>query len=124
MQLLINILFIIWTAPLYGVPYNIGSSYSAVFCPHGTVCLPLLTIPGGMKLLINLLPTSQKKKKSWEGKKEEKKKSSSASKVQRICLHPKLYGCMFPGSPCHTWTETNGNIHRQMCLGHSDPVTI
>ena len=22
----------------------------------------------------------------------------------------KLYGCMFPGSPCHTWTETDGNI--------------
>ena len=20
-----------------------------------------------------------------------------------------LYGCTFPGSPCHTWTETNGN---------------
>ena len=22
----------------------------------------------------------------------------------------KLYGCMFPGSPCCTWTETDGNI--------------
>ena len=22
----------------------------------------------------------------------------------------KLYGCMFPGSPCHTQTETDGNI--------------
>ena len=22
----------------------------------------------------------------------------------------KLYGCMFPGSPCHTRTETDGNI--------------
>ena len=25
-------------------------------------------------------------------------------------LISKLYGCMFPGSPCHTWTETDGNI--------------
>ena len=22
----------------------------------------------------------------------------------------KLYGCMFPGSPCHSWTKTDGNI--------------
>ena len=109
-RLLINILFVTWTAPLYRVPYNIGSSYSAVFRPHGTVGLPLLTIPGGMKLLINLLPTSQKKEKEifpkGEGqkkkRKKKRKKASLASKVQRICLHPKLYGCMFPGSPCHT----------------------
>ena len=47
-----------------------------------------------------------------------------ASKVQGYACGPKLYGCMFPGSPCCTRTETNGNIHRQVCLGHLDPITI
>ena len=28
----------------------------------------------------------------------------------------KLYGCMFPGSPCHTQTETNGNTPCSLIL--------
>ena len=34
------------------------------------------------------------------------------------------YGCMFPGSSCHTWTETNGNTPRQTRnIGHC-PLVI
>ena len=55
-KLLINILFVIWTAPLYGVPYKIGPGCSASFRPHRTIALPLLTVQWGMKLLINLWP--------------------------------------------------------------------
>ena len=97
MQLLINILFIIWTAPLYRVPYNIGSGYSAIFRPHGTVGLPLLTIPGGTKLLINLLPTSQKKKKSWEGKKKgrEEKNQVWPKKYKGYVCIPNYMGACF-----------------------------
>ena len=39
-----------------------------------------------------------------------KRKIKFGLKSTRICLHPKLYGCMFPGSSCCTQTETDGNI--------------
>ena len=41
-------------------------------------------------------------------------------KYKGYACGPKSYGCMFPGSQCHTQTETNGNIHRHMCLGYLD----
>ena len=119
--LLINILFVTWTAPLYGVPYNIGPGCSAFFRPHRTVGL-MLTVLWGMKLLINLWPIP--KNISLKGKAGEKKNQVWPQKYKGYACGPKLYGCMFPGSPCHTQTETNGNIHRHMCLGYLDPITI
>ena len=35
---------------------------------------------------------------------------------------PNYMGACFQAPSAHTWTETNGNIHRFMCLSYSDHV--
>ena len=57
-----------------------------------------------------------------QGKRKRKKINFLVSKTQNSVLAFLNYGCMFPGSPCCTWTETNGNIPRQtLNSGHCPP---
>ena len=48
--------------------------------------------------------------RSREGRKEKEKKNQVwPQKYKGYACNSKLYECMFPGSPCCTQTETNGN---------------
>ena len=92
-KLLINILFIIWMAPPYRVPYNIGPGCAAFFRPHRTDGLPLLTVLWGMKLLINLWPITRNLPK---GKAREKGKIKFGLKSTKDMLAaPNYMGACF-----------------------------